>query len=97
MTNFSNFFEWLKISNRPKHVKAGIIIFIVWITIVLALTSMSILQAAFTGTMCVFVAMCSVEYIQKNIDAEWDWLDVLSGILFPLIVTLIIYLYGVFK
>nr|DAL11499.1 MAG TPA_asm: hypothetical protein [Caudoviricetes sp.] len=47
--------------------------------------------------MCVFVAMCSVEYIQKNIDAEWDWLDVLSGILFPLIVTLIIYLYGVFK
>lgn len=65
MTNLSNLFEWLKISNRPKHLKAGIIIFIIWIGSVLLLTTMTILQATLTGTICVFVAMCAVEYIQK--------------------------------
>ena len=97
MTNLSNLFEWLKISNRPKHLKAGIIIFIIWIGSVLLLTTMTILQAALTGTICVFVAMCAVEYIQKSIGGKWDWLDILAGILLPIIVVLIIYLYGVFK
>lgn len=97
MTNLSNLFEWLKISNRPKHLKAGIIIFIIWIGSVLLLTTMTILQATLTGTICVFVAMCAVEYIQKSIGGKWDWLDILAGILLPIIVVLIIYLYGVFK
>lgn len=97
MTNLSNLFEWLKISNRPKHLKAGIIIFIIWIGSVLLLTTMTILQATLTGAICVFVAMCAVEYIQKSIGGEWDWLDILAGILLPIIVVLIIYLYGVFK
>ena len=97
MTNLSNLFEWLKISNRPKHLKAGIIIFIIWIGSVLLLTTMTILQAALTGAICVFVAMCAVEYIQKSIGGKWDWLDILAGILLPIIVVLIIYLYGVFK
>ena len=92
MTNLSNLFEWLKISNRPKHLKAGIIIFIIWIGSVLLLTTMTILQATLTGTICVFVAMCAVEYIQKSIGGEWDWLDILAGVLLPIIVVLIIYL-----
>ena len=92
MTNLSNLFEWLKISNRPKHLKAGIIIFIIWIGSVLLLTTMTILQAALTGAICVFVAMCAVEYIQKSIGGKWDWLDILAGILLPIIVVLIIYL-----
>lgn len=66
MTNLSNLFEWLKISNRPKHLKAGIIIFIIWIGSVLLLTTMTILQAALTGAICVFVAMCAVEYNSKK-------------------------------
>lgn len=96
MTNLSNLFEWLKISNRPKHLKAGIIIFIIWIGSVLLLTTMTILQAALTGAICVFVAMCAVEYIQKH---WWEMglADILAGILLPIIVVLIIYLYGVFK
>lgn len=97
MTNLFNLFEWLKISNRPKHFKAGIIIFIIWIGSVFLLTTMTILQAALTGAICVFVAMCAVEYIQKSIGGKWDWLDILAGVLLPIIVVLIIYLYGVFK
>ena len=97
MTFFSNLFEWLKISNRSKHVKAGIIIFIIWITVVQTLTSMSILQTVFTGTCCVFVAMCSVEYIQKTSGSKWDWLDVLAGILVPGILTLIFWLWILFS
>jgi uncharacterized membrane protein YqhA len=97
MTNLSNLFEWLKISNRPKHLKAGIIIFIIWISSILLLTTMTILQTALTGAICVFVAMCAVEYIQKSIGGKWDWLDILAGIFLPVIAVLIIYLYGVFK
>ena len=97
MTNLSNLFEWLKISNRPKHLKVGIIIFIIWIGSVLLLTTMTILQAALTGAICVFVSMCAVEYIQKSIGGEWDWLDILAGVLLPVIAVLIIFLYGVFK
>ena len=97
MTNLSNLFEWLKISNRPKQLKAGIIIFIIWIVSVLLLTTMTILQATLTGTICVFVAMCAVEYIQKSIGGEWDWLDILTGVLLPVIAVLIIFMYGVFK
>lgn len=97
MTFFLNFFEWLKISNRPKHVKAGIIIFIVWIAVVLTLTSISILQTVFTGTCCVFVAMCSVEYIQKISGGKWDWLDILAGILVPGIITFLFWIWTLFR
>nr|DAV72952.1 MAG TPA: periplasmic nitrate reductase [Caudoviricetes sp.] len=41
--------------------------------------------------------MCAVEYIQKSIGGEWDWLDILTGVLLPVIAVLIIFMYGVFK
>lgn len=92
MNSVSNLFGWLKISNRPKHLKAGTVIFVLWIVCTMILTDITILQSAFTGLVCVFVAMCSVEYIQKSSGGKWDWIDVLAGILVSATVTLILWI-----
>lgn len=89
MNSVFNLFGWLKVSNRPKHLKAGIVILVLWLICTQVLTSMTILQSSFTGLICVLVAMCSVEYIQKTSGGVWDWLDVIAGVLIPVIVTLI--------
>lgn len=93
MNSVFNLFGWLKVSNRPKHLKAGTVIFILWIVCTMILTNMTMLQSAFTGLVCVFVAMCSVEYIQKTSGSKWDWLDVLAGILVPGILTLLLWIW----
>ena len=93
MNSVFNLFGWLKISNRPKHLKAGIMIFVLWIVCTMILTNMTMIQSAFTGLVCVLVAMCSVEYIQKTSGGKWDWLDILAGIIVPGILTILLWIW----
>lgn len=97
MNSVYNLFGWLKVSNRPKHLKVGLVIFVLWVVCTMILTNMTMLQSAFTGLVCVLVAMCSVEYIQKIYGGKWDWLDILAGILVPGIITFLLWIWTLFR
>ena len=91
MGKINEFFGWLKVSNRPKHVKAGITIVLVMVL------SAALLELIGAGRFlidslliseAVLVAMMSVEFIQQSSGVgKWDWLDVLAGCL-PAVVLL---------
>lgn len=76
---------WLKDSNRPKHMKAGILVFIVMLTVCLTLgvgLSPSTV-IAFVATVIVAVA---VDYKDKLYGNVFDWLDVVATVIVPGIV-----------
>lgn len=79
---------WLKDSNRPKHMKAGILVFIVMLTVCLTLgvgLSPSTV-IAFVSTVIVAVA---VDYKDKLYGNTFDWLDVLATVLLPGLIAVI--------
>lgn len=76
---------WLKDSNRPKHMKAGILVFIVMLAVCLTLgvgLSPSTV-IAFVATVIVAVA---VDYKDKLYGNTFDWLDVVATVIVPGIV-----------
>jgi len=76
---------WLKDSNRPKHMKAGILVFIVMLVVCLTLgvgLSPSTV-IAFVATSIVAVA---VDYKDKLYGNVFDWLDVAATVIVPGIV-----------
>jgi hypothetical protein len=78
---------WLKDSNRPKHMKAGMLVFIamlaVCLTLVVGLSPSTVI--AFVATVIVAVA---VDYKDKLYGNTFDWLDVLATVLLPVVITL---------
>lgn len=79
---------WLKDSNRPKHMKAGILVFIVMLAVCLTLgvgLSPSTV-IAFVATVIVAVA---VDYKDKLYGNTFDWLDVLATVLLPGLIAVI--------
>lgn len=79
---------WLKDSNRPKHMKAGILVFIVMLAVCLTLgvgLSPSTV-IAFVSTVIVAVA---VDYKDKLYGNTFDWLDVLATVLLPGLIAVI--------
>ena len=79
---------WLKDSNRPKHMKAGILVFIVMLAVCLPLgvgLSRSTV-IAFVATVIVAVA---VDYKDKLYGNTFDWLDVLATVLLPGLIAVI--------
>lgn len=97
--------NWLKESNRLKHLKVGVIMFIglfmiqyVGITIIENVTNIVVndnyydwflLFVSINSLITVFIAMCSVEYIQTTFKCKWNWLDVLAGCLIAILFTII--------
>ena len=77
---------WLKDSNRPKHMKAGMLVFIamlaVCLTLVVGLSPSTVI--AFVATVIVAVA---VDYKDKLYGNTFDWLDVLATVLLPGLIT----------
>lgn len=96
--------NWLNESNRLSHLKVGFAIWVVVMLFGCSILSMfeqvtnfELMQAQAITTTCalladfsVFIAMCSVEYTQKLCGNKFDWLDILSGCLIPIIITIII-------
>ena len=81
------YLTWLKDSNRPKHMKAGILVFIVMLAVCLTLgvgLSPSTV-IAFVSTVIVAVA---VDYKDKLYGNVFDWLDVAATVLLPVVITL---------
>lgn len=97
--------NWLKESNRLSHLKVGFAIWIVVMLFGCSILSMfeqvtnfKAMQAQAIAITCalladlsVFIAMCSVEYVQKSSGiGKFDWLDILAGVIIPLILTIVI-------
>lgn len=98
-------FSWLKESNRLSHMYVGFAIYAVLMLLAIGVLSCFEQVTDFTGiqgtaivftctflcVMSVFIAMCAVEYVQKVSGVgKWDWLDVLAGMLVPVLLTVII-------
>lgn len=98
-------FSWLKESNRMSHLWMGFSIWVILMILsvgcllcfnsLIGITQMQTMAIALTfALLCdaaVFIAMCTVEFIQQQSGiGKWDWLDVLSGILFPFLFSVII-------
>ena len=98
-------FGWLNKSNRFSHLFVGCILYIAMMVVSLCLFRFCVGNSDIVFAYCgsslelffsimslvsVFVAMCSVEFIQGKIygyPLKWDWLDVLAGCLPALCVT----------
>lgn len=87
-------------SNRYKHLGAGLIIYLMMIVIqCLLMITVShhdfelscFIPISTTSLITVFLAMCSVEYIQKQSGGLFDWYDIFAGCLIPAISTTMIY------
>lgn len=98
-------FSWLKESNRLYHFWIGFAIWVVMMLLsvgclscfdaLIGITHMQGMAIALTCALicdaAVFIAMCAVEYLQKAYGlSKWDWLDVLSGCLSPIAVSLLV-------
>lgn len=80
-------FGWLKDSNRPKHIKYGLAVFIAMLAtcLVLGVTFTRSAIIAFVATAIVAVA---VDYKDHLWGGRFDWLDVLATVLLPGVITI---------
>lgn len=81
-------FGWVKISNRPKHLVAGTLIFITMMIqgVVLDIRIGDVAVMAFST---VLIAALSVEYKDMLWGGKFDWLDVLATVLVPGVIALV--------
>lgn len=88
--------KWFNIlfkeSNRSKHVKAGIAIYMVMILsqLFIGVSYNSMWPYSVVATISVAIAMASVEYIQKSIGGKFDYLDILAGCIIPIALSLVL-------
>lgn len=101
--------NWLKESNRLSHMYIGLSIWIVLMLLSIGIMSLFeevvvgftvpegisiIFICTVLCDLAIFIAMCAVEYVQKSSGiGKWDWLDILAGILIPLIITFFIVIF----
>ena len=88
-------FKWLNESNRPKHVKAGTLVFIVMLAVCLMLGVVLISSAVISFIATAIVAV-SVEYKDKLWGGTFDWLDVAATVLLPGLITVLLIIVGSF-
>lgn len=81
-------FGWLKNSNRPKHIKYGLAVFIAMLAtcLVLGVTFTRSAIIAFAATAIVAVA---VDYKDHLWGGRFDWLDVIATVILPGAITVI--------
>lgn len=81
--------NWFNESNRKEHMYLGTVIYIISLLFCLIL-SISIINCAIISTYTVLGCMVSVEYKDKLYGNKFDWLDIISGMIFPIIVSFVI-------
>lgn len=96
-------FGWMKVNNRPVYIRVGNSIFvaglIVFTLIGILLLYPMIQDYSYEGSsrlfvlvmiqvcVMVFVAMCTVEYIQERMGCKWNWLNIAAGCFVPVCIT----------
>ena len=98
--NFMKLFNliknWFNKSNRKEHMYLGTVIYIISFLFCLIL-SISIINCAIISTFVVFGCMASVEYKDKRYGNKFDWSDIISGMIFPTIVSFVITIWYVIQ
>ena len=103
---FKKNFGWLKESNRPLHMQAGFACFALTLLVIMfgmtfaegnliieeTLANRLLVVHTLIADWTVFLAMCTCEFVQSRAGGKWDWLDVLAGMVPPIIITLVIML-----
>lgn len=86
--------DWYNESNRDKHSYVGAIIYSTFLVVGFAL-GIELIPNAVIATGATVASMMSAEYKDKEHGSLFDWLDILAGMTYPMlidIVCLIIYL-----
>lgn len=82
---------WLKDSNRPKHMKCGMLVYTVMLLPCFML-GISLVPSAVIAFVATCIVAMSVDYKDKLWGGKFDWLDVVATILLPGIITFIVVL-----
>lgn len=85
----NKYLGWLKVSNRPKHMKAGMLVYIAMLAVCLML-SISLPPSVLISFIATCIVAVSVDYKDKLYGNKFDWLDVAATVLLPGVITLII-------
>lgn len=78
---------WLKDSNRPKHMKAGMLVFIAMLAVCLTL-GVGLIPSTVIAFVATVIVAVAVDYKDKLYGNTFDWLDVLATVLLPVVITL---------
>ena len=80
---------WLKDSNRPKHMKAGMLVFIAMLAVCLTL-GVGLIPSTVIAFVATVIVAVAVDYKDKVYGNTFDWLDVLATVLAPGVITLVV-------
>ena len=73
-------------SNRGKHLIAGVLIYIVMLSLCFVL-NVQYLKGTIIALIATLIAACAVEYKDKSWGGKFDWLDIVATILVPVLVS----------
>ena len=82
---------WLKESNRPKHMLAGMLVFLAMLAVCLVL-GVELASSAVISFFTTCIVAMSVDYKDKLYGNTFDWLDVLATVLMPGVITIVVYI-----
>lgn len=88
----NKYFGWLKDSNRPKHMKAGMLVFLAMLGVCLILGIDDLNPSAVISFVATCIVAMSVDYKDKLYGNTFDWLDVLATVLMPGVITIVVQL-----
>lgn len=80
---------WLKDSNRPKHMKAGMLVFLAMLAVCLTL-GVKLNPSTVISFVVTAIVAIAVDYKDKLYGNTFDWLDVLATVLIPGVMTIAI-------
>lgn len=73
---------WLKDSNRPKHMKAGMLVFLAMLAVCLTL-GVKLNPSTVISFVVTAIVAIAVDYKDKLYGNTFDWLDVLATVIVP--------------
>lgn len=86
MKQLEKLFGWLKDSNRPKHIKYGLAIFIAMLATCLAL-GVTFARSAIVAFAATAIVAVAVDYKDHLWGGRFDWLDVIATVILPGVIT----------
>ena len=87
----NKYFGWLKDSNRPKHMKAGMLVFLAMLGVCLIL-GIDLNPSGIISFFATCIVAVAVDYKDKLYGNAFDWLDVLATVQVPGVITIVVQL-----